>query len=40
MGDDSEAVMAVKVHPVILQVIDKHCILHLFMKKMIASPQL
>jgi hypothetical protein len=33
MGDESEAVMVVKVHPVIFQVMAKHCIAHLFMRK-------
>jgi len=31
MGDESEAVMVVKVHPVIFQVRGKQCIAHLFM---------
>jgi hypothetical protein len=33
MGDESEAAMVVKVHPVIFQVIAKHCIAHLFMRQ-------
>jgi hypothetical protein len=33
MGDENEAVMVMNVHPVIIQVIAKHCIAYLFMRQ-------